>query len=311
MFFDWLSALPGAAAQGIVWGIMAIGVYFTYKILDFADLTVDGSICTGAAVCAVLVTNGCNVWLAMLAATLAGVLCGLATGAFHTLMGIPPILSGILTQLILWSVNLKIMGKANLSVSSRNFPVLLTALNVPEALLILSGFAICLIALLYCFLGTEAGAALRATGCNMNMSRAQGINVNRMKVLGLAISNGVVALAGALLAQYQGFADINMGRGAIVIGLAAVIVGDVVFSPLANSNFVKKLGIVYAFRLLGVIVGGIIYYFVFQTVIFLGLDTDLLKMISAIVVALFLAVPYWKKKYFSKPHAKKEETKNA
>lgn len=301
---NWLGALPGAAAQGIIWGIMAIGVYFTYKILDVADLTVDGSICTGGAVCAVLMTSGMDAWLAMLIATAAGVLCGLLTGVFHTLMGIPAILAGILTQLILWSVNLKIMGQANMALPSRSFNVLVAASRVGISLPILIAFVVVLIALLYCFLGTEIGASLRATGCNLNMSRAQGINVEAIKVLGLALSNGIVALSGALLAQYQGFADINMGRGAIVIGLAAVIIGEVVTSRLANSNFVKKIGIGYAFRLLGVVIGGVIYFFVYQTVVFLGLDTDLLKMLSAIVVAIFLAVPYWKKKYLSAPHKK-------
>jgi putative ABC transport system permease protein len=308
---NWLGALPGAAAQGIVWGIMAIGVYITYKILDVADLTVDGSICTGGAICAVLVTSGVNVWIAMLVAILAGILCGLVTGFFHTFMGIPAILAGILTQLILWSVNLKIMGQANLALPSRSFDVLVAASRVPKSLLILAIFAVLMIALLYCFFGTEIGASLRATGSNQSMSRAQGINVEFNKILGLALSNGVVALSGALLAQYQGFADINMGRGAIVIGLAAVIIGEAVINPLVNSNLVKKIGIGFAVRLFGVIVGGVIYYFVYQTVVFLGLDTDLLKMLSAIVVAVFLAVPYWKKKYFSGPNKKKEEVKNA
>ena len=308
---NWLGALPGAAAQGIVWGIMAIGVYITYKILDVADLTVDGSICTGGAICAVLVTSGVNVWIAMLVAILAGILCGLVTGFFHTFMGIPAILAGILTQLILWSVNLKIMGQANLALPSRSFDVLVAASRVPKSLLILAIFAVLMIALLYCFFGTEIGASLRATGSNQSMSRAQGINVEFNKILGLALSNGVVALSGALLAQYLGFADINMGRGAIVIGLAAVIIGEAVINPLVNSNLVKKIGIGFAVRLFGVIVGGVIYYFVYQTVVFLGLDTDLLKMLSAIVVAVFLAVPYWKKKYFSGPNKKKEEVKNA
>ena len=308
---NWLGALPGAAAQGIIWGIMAIGVYITYKILDVADLTVDGSICTGGAICAVLVTSGMNVGLAMLIATLAGILCGLVTGFFHTFMGIPAILAGILTQLILWSVNLKIMGQANLALPSRSFDVLVAASRVPKSLLILAIFVVLMIALLYCFFGTEIGASLRATGSNQSMSRAQGINVEFNKILGLALSNGVVALSGALLAQYQGFADINMGRGAIVIGLAAVIIGEAVINPLVNSNLIKKIGIGFAVRLFGVVVGGIIYYFVYQTVVFLGLDTDLLKMLSAIVVAVFLAVPYWKKKYFSSPSKKKEEVKNA
>ncbi len=299
---NWLGALPGATAQGIIWGIMAIGVYITYKILDIADLTVDGSICTGAAVCAMMVTAGVNVWVAMLVATVVGALCGLLTGMFHTFMGIPAILAGILTQLILWSVNLKIMGQANVALPSRTLPVLITSLKTPMALLILAGFVVCLVALLYWFFGTELGASLRATGSNINMSRAQGINTELNKILALALSNAIVALSGALLAQYQGFSDINMGRGAIVIGLAAVIIGEAI-----TSRFAKN----FAAKLLGVILGGVIYFFVYQTVIFMGLDTDFLKMLSAIVVAIFLAVPYWKKKYFSNPMKKKEEKKDA
>ena len=282
---NYLSSLPGAIAQGIIWGIMAIGVYITYKVLDFADLTVDGSICTGAAVCAVLVTNGINVWLAMLVAMLAGMLAGLATGLFHTFMGIPPILAGILTQLILWSVNLKIMGKASMALSARNYDLVVAQLWRSRSILILIAFAAVIIALLYWFFGTEIGASIRATGCNQNMSRAQGINTNITKVLALVISNGIVALSGALLAQYLGNADINMGRGAIVIGLAAVIIGNALFSRIAKN---------FAVKLLTVIVGGVIYYLVYQTVIYLGLDADLLKMLSALVVAVFLAVPYWK-----------------
>lgn len=301
MLLNWLNALPGAAAQGIIWGIMAIGVYITYRILDVSDLTVDGSICTGAAVCAVLVTSGVNVWIAMLAAMLAGVICGLITGIFHTFMGIPAILSGILTQLILWSVNLKIMGRANIALPSRNYSLIISGLDVPKTLIVLFVFTLCLIGILYWFFGTELGASLRATGSNLNMSRAQGINTDINKIIGLAISNGVVALSGALLSQYQGYSDINMGRGAIVIGLAAVIIGEAVTSRFAR-NFAAKLG--------GVVIGGIIYYFVYQTVIFLGLDTDLLKMLSALVVAVFLAVPYWKKRYFSN-RKKKEDVKNA
>lgn len=285
-----LNALPGAIAQGMIWGIMAIGVYITYKVLDIADLTVDGSICTGAAVCAMLVISGVNVWLAMLAALAAGMLAGLLTGIFHTFMGIPAILAGILTQLILWSVNLKIMGKANQSLPARSFYVVVTQLKKGETILILAAFCLVLIAALYWFFGTELGSSVRSTGCNINMSRAQGINTDFNKILGLMLSNGIVALSGALLAQYQGQADINMGRGAIVIGLAAVIIGEAVFSRISRN---------FAVRLLGVIFGGIIYYVVYQTVIYFGLDTDLLKMLSALVVAVFLAVPYWKGKYFS------------
>lgn len=286
----WLNALPGAIAQGIIWGIMAIGVYITYKVLDIADLTVDGSICTGAAVCTMLVISGVNVWLAMLAALVAGMAAGLLTGVFHTFMGIPAILAGILTQLILWSVNLKILGKANQALPARNFYVLVTQLKKTQTLLVLAAVSIVLIAVLYWFFGTELGSSIRSTGCNISMSRAQGINTDFNKILGLMLSNGIVALAGALLAQYQGSADINMGRGAIVIGLAAVIIGEAVFSRISR-NFIV--------RLLGVICGGIIYYIVYQTVIFFGLDTDLLKMLSALVVAFFLAVPYWKGKYIS------------
>lgn len=292
---DLLTALPSAVAQGLIWGIMAIGVYITFKILDIADLTVDGSICTGGAVCAVLVMNGVNVWLAMICAIVSGMLAGLVTGLFHTLLGIPAILAGILTQLMLWSVNLKIMGKANIAISSRKFPVLISQMKISSAILITLGIAAVLIAILYWFFGTELGCSLRSTGCNISMSRAQGINTSKNKILGLVISNGIVAFSGALLAQYQGYSDINMGRGAIVIGLAAVIIGEAVFSHFAKN---------FAVRLCGVLTGGIIYYIVYQIVIYLGLDTDLLKMFSALVVALFLGLPHLKKTYFSSKRKK-------
>lgn len=291
MFLNWLSALPGAAAQGMIWGIMAIGVYITYKILDVADLTVDGSICTGGAVCAVLVANGVNVWIAMLIALIAGLLTGLITGVLHTFMGIPAILAGILTQLILWSVNLKIMGKSNIALPNRKYDLILAQIDTVKSIVVLIIFVSVIIVALYCFFGTELGASVRATGNNLNMSRAQGINTDFTKILGLTVSNGIVALSGALLSQYQGFADLNMGRGAIVIGLAAVIIGEAVVSRISQN---------LSIRLIGVVLGGVIYYFVYQTVIFLGLDADLLKMLSALVVAIFLAVPYWKKKYFTK-----------
>lgn len=288
----WLTAMPGAVAQGMIWGIMAIGVYITFKVLDVADLTVDGSICTGMAVCAVLISKGCNVWLAMLAATLSGMLAGTLTGIFLTFMGIKPILAGILTQLSLWSINLKIMGKANIALPSRNFPLLISSLEKPRAIAIVAIIAVALICILYWFFGTRFGTAMRATGCNEKMSRAQGINTGMHRIFGLALSNGLVALAGSLLAQYSGKADINDGRGAIVIGLAAIIIGEAIFSRIAK-NFIV--------RLLSVMFGGVIYYLVYQTVICLKIDTDLLKMLSAIVVAIFLAIPYWKKTYFSKP----------
>ena len=291
------TALPGAAAQGLIWGIMAIGVYITFRILDIADLTVDGTLCTGGAVCIMMMLSGHNVWISMLAATGAGLLAGFATGIFHTFMGIPAILAGILTQLSLYSVNLKIMGKANQAINVDKFNLLLSLRRVKgvsltqNTLFIVAIMIVILIAILYWFFGTELGCSLRATGCNPSMSRAQGINTDRNKVLALMLSNGLVALSGALLTQYQGFADINMGRGSIVIGLAAVIIGEAIFSRIFRN---------FALKLLSVVFGSILYYLVLQVVIWMGIDTDLLKMLSALVVALFLAFPYWKGKYFTK-----------
>ena len=292
-----ITALPGAAAQGLIWGIMAIGVYITFRILDIADLTVDGTLCTGGAVCIMMMLSGHNVWVSMLVATGAGLLAGLATGIFHTFMGIPAILAGILTQLSLYSVNLKIMGKANQAINVDKFNLLVSLRRVKgvaltqNTLFIIAIMIIILIAVLYWFFGTELGCSLRATGCNPSMSRAQGINTDRNKVLGLMLSNGLVALSGALLTQYQGFADINMGRGSIVIGLAAVIIGEAIFSRIFRN---------FALKLLSVVFGSILYYLVLQIVIWMGIDTDLLKMLSALVVAFFLAFPYWKGKYFTK-----------
>ena len=292
-----MTALPGAAAQGLIWGIMAIGVYITFRILDIADLTVDGTLCTGGAVCIMMMLSGHNVWVSMLAATGAGLLAGLATGIFHTFMGIPAILAGILTQLSLYSVNLKIMGKANQAINVDKFNLLVSLRRVKgvvltqNTLFIVAIMIVILIAVLYWFFGTELGCSLRATGCNPSMSRAQGINTDRNKVLGLMLSNGLVALSGALLTQYQGFADVNMGRGSIVIGLAAVIIGEAIFSRIFRN---------FALKLLSVVFGSILYYLVLQIVIWMGIDTDLLKMLSALVVAFFLAFPYWKGKYFTK-----------
>ena len=294
---SFITALPGAAAQGLIWGIMAIGVYITFRILDIADLTVDGTLCTGGAVCIMMMLSGHNVWISMLAATGAGLLAGFATGIFHTFMGIPAILAGILTQLSLYSVNLKIMGKANQAINVDKFNLLVSLRRVKgvsltqNTLFIVAIMIVILIAILYWFFGTELGCSLRATGCNPSMSRAQGINTDRNKVLALMLSNGLVALSGALLTQYQGFADINMGRGSIVIGLAAVIIGEAIFSRIFRN---------FALKLLSVVFGSILYYLVLQVVIWMGIDTDLLKMLSALVVALFLAFPYWKGKYFTK-----------
>ncbi|MDO4519509.1 MAG: ABC transporter permease [Eubacteriales bacterium] len=293
-----LNAFPGAIAQGLIWGIMAIGVYITFRILDIADLTVDGTMCTGGAVCIMMMTSGYGIIPSLLVAILAGMIAGFVTGVFHTLMGIPAILAGILTQLSLYSVNLKIMGKANQAINVNKYKLLVSlryCKDVPfyqNSIFVVAVICLVLIAILYWFFGTELGCSLRATGCNPNMSRAQGINTNRNKVLGLMLSNGLVALSSALLAQYQGFADINMGRGAIVIGLAAVIIGEAIFSKIFRN---------FALKLLAVVFGSILYYLVLQTVIWLGIDTDLLKLLSALVVALFLAAPYWKAKHFSKP----------
>jgi len=290
------NAFPGSAAQGLIWGITAIGIYITYRILDIADLTVDGSLGTGGAVCIMMMLSGHNVFVSMLVATLAGMLTGFVTGIFHTFMGIPAILSGILTQLGLYSVNLKILGKANQAINVDKYTLLVSLRYIKNiafyknTIFVVAILTVLLIALLYWFFGTELGCSLRATGCNGNMARAQGINTNFAKVLGLMISNGLVGLSGALLAQYQGFADIQMGRGAIVIGLAAVIIGEAIFGRIFKN---------FALKLLSVAFGSIIYYLVLQFVIWLGVDTDLLKLLSAVVVAIFLAVPYWKATYFT------------
>ena len=292
------NAMPGALAQGLIWAIMAIGVYLTFRILDFADLTVDGSLCTGGAVCIVMMLAGQNVWVALLCAALAGMAAGFCTGILNTFMGNPHILYGILTQLGLYSINLKIMGKANQASNVDKYDLLVSLRfirNVPlfkNTIFLVSVMILELIGLLYWFFGTELGCSIRATGGNDRMARAQGINTDFNRVLGLMVSNGLVALSGALLSQYQGFADINMGRGAIVIGLAAVIIGEAIFGKIFRN---------FALRLLSVAFGSILYYLVLQTVIWMGIDTDLLKMLSALVVAVFLAVPYWKAKYFSKP----------
>lgn len=296
------NALPGAVAQGLIWGIMAIGVYITYKILDASDLTVDGSFCTGGAVCAMLVTAGYNVWAAMLVAALAGLLAGLVTGFFHTKCGIPAILSGILTQLGLWSVNLAIMDmKANVAVNVNNHDLLVSLRYLQEVqkgtrpfyqhpVVVVATLTVVIIGILYWFFGTELGCSIRATGANGNMARAQGINTNFNKVLGFALANTLVALSGALLCQYNGFAEINMGRGAIVIALAAIIIGDVAFGRVFRN---------FALKLLAVSLGAIIYYVVIQFVISeLKLNTNYMKLISALIVAVFLAVPYWKQQYF-------------
>ena len=310
---SFFNALPGALSQGLIWGVMAIGLYITYKLLELSDLTVDGSFCTGGAVCVMMMLSGANVVVAMLVAFLAGMVAGAVTGFFHTKCGIPAILSGILTQLGLWSVNLAIMGmSATQRLDVSKFKVLVSLRYLKEVakgdkpffmhpILVVAVFSAALIGILYWFFGTEKGASIRATGANGNMARAQGINTNANKMLGLMLANGLVALSGALLSQYQGFAEINMGRGAIVIGLASIIIGDVVFGKIFRN---------FALKLTSVSLGAIIYYIVVQFVIsVLSIDTNYLKLFSAVIVAIFLAVPYWKKqmahgkKHKEVPHA--------
>ncbi len=286
-----LKAMPGNIAQGIIWGIMAIGVYMTFRLLRFSDLTVDGSFTAGGATAVVLITSGVPAPIAMLAAFGAGILCGLCTGVLHTLFGIPDILAGILTQIAMYSVNLRIMGgKANQVVSVDKYTLVVTMRKIPMTIAVAGGICVALCLILYWFFGTELGSAIRATGTNPSMSKAQGINISVMKVLTLALSNGLVALSGAMLAQYQGFADVNMGRGAIVIGLAAVIIGEVIGEALLG----KKLN--FLGHLLFVAVGGILYYVVIGVVLWLKMPPNDLKLFTAAVVAVFLAVPYLRAK---------------
>ena len=289
-----LYSLPGALAQGLIWGIMAIGVAITYKILDYADLTVDNSLCTGGAVAAICIIGGMDPLLSLVFAMLAGALAGLCTGLLHTVLGIPAILSGILTQLALYSINMHIMGKSNLTISRTQYDLLLTSAQIPRAILVSGLFVLVLVIVLYWFFGTQLGCAIRATGNNEHMARAQGISTNRMKVLGLMLSNALVGLSGALLAQYQGNADINMGRGAIVIGLAAVVIGGALLGRREN----------FALRLATTALGGVVYYAILAVVIWAGLSTSDLKLFSAVAVTVFLSAPHLKKKWAARHPAK-------
>ena len=291
-------AMPGSIAQGMIWGVMALGVYITFRLLDFADLTVDGSIATGAAVSVMLIRAGVSPIATLPIAFLAGALAGMVTGLLNTALGIPGILASILTQISLYSINLNIMGKANQPVSVDNYPLVVSLRYVTDGsvsrllcFLVLIVFLLALIAVMYWYFGTEQGHAIRATGCNSNMARAQGINTNFIKVLALMISNGLVGLCGALYGQFQGASDVNMGRGAIVIGLAAVIIGEVLF-----GKFASKRKLAFAFTLASVILGAVIYYMVYQFVLWLKMPSEDMKLFSAIVVAIFLAIPYLKEK---------------
>ena len=288
-----INALPGAVSQGLVWGIMALGVYVTYRILDVADLTVDGSLATGGAVCVMMIRAGVNPWVALFAALVAGGVAGLVTALLHTKCGIPAILAGILTQLALYSVNLRIMGgKSNQPVSVDKYNLIVSQRYVREfslsnPIIPIIHVLAAIIGILYWFFGTEKGCSIRATGANKSMARAQGINPDNDIILGLVLSNALVALSGALIAQYQGAVDVNMGRGAIVIGLAAVIIGEVVFKKIKHN---------FAGTLTFVTLGAVVYYIVIQITLLLGLNTNDLKLITAVIVGLFLALPYWKGK---------------
>lgn len=285
------NALPGNIAQGLIWGIMALGVYITFRLLDFADLTVDGSFATGGAVTVMMTINGYNIWVSLLCACIAGLLAGLCTGLLHTKLGIPPILAGILTRIALYSINLNIMQRhANQALSADKYNLVLSSRNLTHAIIVGVIFSVVIIAVLYWYFGTEQGSAIRATGCNPAMSKAQGINIDNMKLIGLALSNAIVALSGGLLSQYSGFSDVNMGRGGIVIGLAAVIIGEVLGDAILGKhmNFMGKL--------IFVIFGGIVYYIVIGIVLWLQMPSDDLKLFTAIIVAIFLAVPYLKGK---------------
>lgn len=301
-----LRSLPGACAQGLIWGLLALGVYITYKLLDFADLTVDGSMATGGAVAVMLIRAGMNPWLALIFAFLAGMAAGFITGMLHTALGIPGILASILTQISLYSINLNILGSSNQAISVDKYSLVVSLRYISDSTAskirmfttcIL--FCVVLVAILYWYFGTEQGHAIRATGCNRQMARAQGINTDFHTVLALMISNGLVGLSGGLYAQYQGAADVNMGRGAIVIGLAAVIIGDVLFGKMCAG---KKIA--FAYTLLSVIAGAILYYLVLSVVLWLKFPSDDLKLFSAIVVAIFLSIPYLKAKYSRKGVAK-------
>ncbi len=290
-FGNLIGRVPGGVSQGLIWGIMALGVFITFRVLDIADLSVDGSFATGGAVAVMLSLAGVPTWLSTICALLAGVIAGVVTGLLHAKLGIPAILAGILTQFALYSINLRIMGMAaNQSINPAMYKLVISMRNIPIAILEGVIFAAIIIALLYWYFGTEQGSALRATGNNGAMSTALGINISNMKIIGLAISNGVVAFAGGLMAQYQGFSDVNMGRGAIVIGLAAIIIGEI----LCDAIF--KKGCPFWVRMVFVVLGGIIYYLVMIIVLWLKLDPNDLKLFTALIVTIFLAVPYFKNK---------------
>lgn len=297
-FYSILLAIQGAVSQGLIWGVMALGVYITFKILNYADMTCDGSFALGGAVSAALtVMAGWNPFLSLAAAAIAGMLAGAVTGLLHTKCKIPAILSGILTMISLYSINLRIMGKANIPLLGEDtiitkiiniLPGAFTSfvnINAWVTMFIGIVFSIGLIAALYWFFGTEVGAAIRATGNNEDMVRALSGNTDVMKILGLVIGNGLVSLSGGLVTQSQGYADVGMGTGTIVIGLASIVIGEALFG--------KRFS--FAYKLMSVIVGSILYRIIIAFVLQLGLNTDDLKLLTGIIVAVALSVPEFNK----------------
>ena len=284
-----LLAIQGAISQGVLWGLMTLGVYITFKILDFPDMTVDGSFALGGAVSAVMIVKGVNPWLALVPAMFAGVAAGAVTGILHTKVKIPGILAGILSMIALYSVNIRVMGQANTSLLGES-----TILTVLESvfgismnnLTLIVGIIISVIAIaiLYWFFGTELGSTIRATGNNEYMVRALGANTDTMKIMGLMLSNALVALSGALVAQSQGYADVGMGQGTIVIGLASIIIGEVIFGNRFN----------FAYKLVSVVGGSIIYRMIIAIVLQLGMKSTDLKLLTAVIVAFALAIPVMK-----------------
>lgn len=287
-------------AQGLLWALLALGVFITFRILDVADLTVEGSFPMGAAISAVLITMGVNPWITVIVAGIGGMIAGAVTGWIHTKLKIPALLAGILTMIALYSVNLHIMGKANISLLRMDtvyFAIHSMGISNAVALTIIGVVVTVVVGLfLFWFFGTELGTSIRATGVNPQMIRAQGVNTDSMIVLGLLLSNGFVAVSGALIAQSQGFADIGMGVGTIVIGLASVIIGEVLF---ASSSVVRKLfgNSSFVLSLVAVVFGSIIYRIVIATVLYLGMPPNDLKLFTAILVALALSLPTWQGKF--------------
>ena len=287
-------------AQGLLWALLALGVFITFRILDVADLTVEGSFPMGAANSAVLIAMGVNPWITVLVAGVGGMIAGAVTGWIHTKLKIPALLAGILTMIALYSVNLHIMGKANISLLRMDTVYsAIHSMGISNAVaLTIIGVVVTIVVglFLFWFFGTELGTSVRATGVNPQMIRAQGVNTDSMIVLGLLLSNGFVAVSGALIAQSQGFADIGMGVGTIVIGLASVIIGEVLF---ASSSVVRKLfgNSSFVLSLVAVVFGSIVYRIVIATVLYLGMPPNDLKLFTAILVALALSLPTWQGKF--------------